>query len=348
MVVVIPTNKSVEAFEGLHLYHGDIFELLDAGADDPDPKGLPWTSHHLDLKKENISDDYFGINPNGLVPTLVDNGVVHIESNVIDYLDETYDGPSLRPKDPDREAEMLEWLKLAGSIHVPAVKPYVYATRIAKKVKRPKKKKPNITRCSRTMSSRPFAKHAQGKAFSDDDITKAIGILKECFSAYDTTLASRTWVMGEEFSLADISWIPLHHVLIGCDFPFDQYPNIQRWAAAFHAKPSFQEGVLKWCPDFSKVRASHACLRPDQKVTGDWHKNELIGMQHFIGGEWTDAENAAVFDDFNPWMTASTGEPPREPVRICRAPLRLRGAPFRRTKPASRSNGNAGSFALPS
>ena len=59
--------------------------------------------------------------------------------------------------------------------------------------------------------------------------------------------------MGEEFSLADISWIPLHHVLIGCDFPFDQYPNIQRWAAAFHAKPSFQEGVLKWCPDFSKV-----------------------------------------------------------------------------------------------
>ena len=29
-------------------------------------------------------------------------------------------------------------------------------------------------------------------------------------------------------------------------------------------------------------------------------KNELISMQHFIGGEWTDAENAAVFDDFNP------------------------------------------------
>ena len=29
-------------------------------------------------------------------------------------------------------------------------------------------------------------------------------------------------------------------------------------------------------------------------------KTELISMQHFIGGEWTDAENAAVFDDFNP------------------------------------------------
>ena len=58
-------------------------------------KGLPWTSHHLDLKlKENISDEYFGINSNGLVPTLIDNGVVHIESNdIIDYLDETYPEP---------------------------------------------------------------------------------------------------------------------------------------------------------------------------------------------------------------------------------------------------------------
>ena len=130
MVVVIPTNKSVEAFEGLHLYHGDISNCSMRVRMTLIEKGLPWTSHHLDLKKkENISDDYFGINPNGLVPTLVDNGVVHIESNdIIDYLDETYDGPSLRPKDPDREAEMLEWLKLAGSIHVPAVKPYVYAT----------------------------------------------------------------------------------------------------------------------------------------------------------------------------------------------------------------------------
>ena len=256
MVVVIPTNKSVEAFEGLHLYHGDISNCSMRVRMTLIEKGLPWTSHHLDLKKkENISDDYFGINPNGLVPTLVDNGVVHIESNdIIDYLDETYDGPSLRPKDPDHELEMLEWLKLAGSIHVPAVKPYVYATRIAKKVKKTEEEEAKYNALQQNNELKAFhAKHAQGKAFSDDDVTKAIGILEECFTKLDTTLASRTWVMGEEFSLADISWIPLHHVLIGCDFPFDQYPNIQRWAASFHAKPSFQEGVLKWCPDFSKV-----------------------------------------------------------------------------------------------
>ena len=65
-------------------------------------------------------------------------------------------------------------------------------------------------------------------------------------------------------------------------------------------------------------------------------KNELISMQHFIGGEWTDAENAAVFDDFNPLDDSSTGEPPREPVRICRA-LRLRALSGVQSQPPART-----------
>ena len=49
---------------------------------------LDQPSPRSEKEREHL-DDYFGINPNGLVPTLVDNGVVHIESNDIDYLDET-------------------------------------------------------------------------------------------------------------------------------------------------------------------------------------------------------------------------------------------------------------------
>ena len=134
MVIVNPKNKSVEAFEGIHLYHGAISNCSMRVRMTLVEKGLEWTSHHIDLKKkENITDEYFGINPNGLVPTLIDNGVVHIESNdIIDYLDQRYPQPSLR--DTADESSMLEWLKLASALHVPAVKPYVYATMIQKKV----------------------------------------------------------------------------------------------------------------------------------------------------------------------------------------------------------------------
>ena len=217
-------------------------------------KGLPWTSHHLDLKlKENISDAYFGINPNGLVPTLIDNGVVHIESNdIIDYLDETYPEPSLRAAGD--EDGMLEWLRLAASIHVPAVKPYVYATKMQKKLKKTAEEQKKYDELQKNVELKSFhAKHAGGGEFGEKDIARAHEILEECFTKLENALGDRNWIMGDRFTLADISWIPLHFVLYGCGYPFENYPNISRWAAAFQDKESYRDGILKWCPDFSKV-----------------------------------------------------------------------------------------------
>jgi GST-like protein len=216
-------------------------------------KGLEWESHHLDLKKkENITDDYFGINPNGLVPTLVDNGVVHIESNdIIDYLDETYATPSLRAADND---EMMEWLHLAAAIHVPACKPYVYATKIAPKLKKTAEEQAKYDALQKNEELKNFhAKHAGDKSFSTSDLDKATAILGACFAKLEMTLEGRTWIMGDQFTLADISWIPLHFVLLGCGYPFDKFPNINRWAASFGERESYQQGVLKWCPDFAKA-----------------------------------------------------------------------------------------------
>ena len=97
------------------------------------------------------------------------------------------------------------------------------------------------------------AKHKGTRQFSNEDLVKAEKILEDCFSKLDRTLEGRSWIMGEQFTLADISWVPLYHVLIGCGYPFEKYENIARWAAAFLEKESFKEGVLKWCADFSKV-----------------------------------------------------------------------------------------------
>lgn len=253
MAVVVPTNKSVEDFKGLHLYHGAISNCSMRVRMTLVEKGLDWTSHHIDLKKkENISDDYFGINPNGLVPTLVDNGVVHIESNdIIDYLDETYPGGSLRVANND---EMMEWLHLAAAIHVPACKPYVYATKIAAKLKKTEQEQKKYDELQQNEELKSFhAKHAGGNDFSTSDFDKAKAILGACFTKLDVTLEGREWIMGDQFTLADISWIPLHFVIIGCGYSFDNYPNISRWAAAFENKECYQEGIIKWCPDFADV-----------------------------------------------------------------------------------------------
>mgnify|MGYP006107469355 FL=1 len=253
MAIIVPTNKSVEKFKGLHLYHGGISNCSMRVRMTLIEKGLNWESHHLDLKKkENISNSYFGINPNGLVPTLVDNGVVHIESNeIIDYLDHTYAKPSLRSGD---EIELKSWLHLAASIHVPACKPYVYATKMAPKLKKTAEEQAKYNILQKNEELKNFhAKHAGDRDFSTSDLDKATAILDACFFKLEKTLEGRAWIMGDHYSLADISWIPLHFVLRGCGYPFTDYSNIQRWAAAFAKKDSFREGVLKWCPDFAEV-----------------------------------------------------------------------------------------------
>ena len=254
MAIVEPTNLAVKELEGLHLYHGDISNCSMRVRMTLDEKGLNWVSHHIDLKKkENVAEEYFGINPNGLVPTLVHDGVVHIESNdIIDYLDLTFPEPSLRLD--DKVVEMRAWLSLAASIHVPALKPYVYATKMQAKVQKTEEEERRYAALQQNEELKTFhAKHAGASAFTSEDIAGAKRRLDEVFEKLNTTLTGRRWIMGEKFSLADISWIPVHFVLIGCGYPFGRHPEVVRWADETADRNSFKSGVLEWCPDFASV-----------------------------------------------------------------------------------------------
>jgi Glutathione S-transferase, N-terminal domain len=52
------------------------------------------------------------LNPNGVVPTLVHDGRVIIESTlIIEYLDESFPDPPLMPSDPFQRAQVRLWMK---------------------------------------------------------------------------------------------------------------------------------------------------------------------------------------------------------------------------------------------
>eukprot|EP01084_Bolivina_argentea_P028168 52364_1 len=93
-------TKEVLNFKGVHLYSYQaslcsrkvrLFLAL---------KNVQYTLHNVDIgpKAENHTPYFLGINPRGLVPVLIHNGNVHIESNdIMKYIDETFDGPKLMP-----------------------------------------------------------------------------------------------------------------------------------------------------------------------------------------------------------------------------------------------------------
>ena len=81
-------------------------------------KGIPWESHPIDLPgNENFRPWFLGINPRGLVPVLVHDGAVHIESNdIIQHLEKTFPAPRLIPAGHENEVAAL--LKHEDDLHL--------------------------------------------------------------------------------------------------------------------------------------------------------------------------------------------------------------------------------------
>ena len=79
-------------------------------------KGIPFEEVKLDLfSGDQLKPDYLKLNPNGVVPTIVDDGAVIIDSAVImEYLDERHPEPS--PLRPMGFVEIAH-LQLAHALH---------------------------------------------------------------------------------------------------------------------------------------------------------------------------------------------------------------------------------------
>ena len=97
----------------IELYHNDMSTCAQKVRFAVAEKGVQWQSRHLDLRaRDQQSPAYLKLNPNAVVPTLVHDSVVIIESNVInEYLDDAFPDPPLRPCDAANRAQMRLWTK---------------------------------------------------------------------------------------------------------------------------------------------------------------------------------------------------------------------------------------------
>ena len=76
-------------------------------------KELDWTGHVIDIRRgEQFDPAYLKLNSKAVVPTLIHDGAVIVESSVIDeYLDDAFAAPPLKSEDPLARARMRLWVK---------------------------------------------------------------------------------------------------------------------------------------------------------------------------------------------------------------------------------------------
>src|SRR4051812_26895815 len=179
-------------------------------------KGIEWQSHLVELHtNENFRPWFLGINPRGLVPVLVHDGAVHIESNdIIQYLEKTFPEPKLIP--PGHENEVAALLQHEDDLHLdlrtlsfrfvfappgppkPAEALASYAVNGAGTVQGMKDRDKDI--------QIEFWQRAAKEGFTDERARASAQKFRKEFDALDKRLAQSPYLMGETLSALDIAW----------------------------------------------------------------------------------------------------------------------------------------------
>lgn len=251
MGIYASTSAEAKGLRGLHLYHFVGSNCSQRVRIALEEKGLAWTSHHLNLAaNEHATPAYREINPNGVVPTLVHDGRVYIESNdIIAYLDEAFPEPRLSPADPQERKAMEERIAEAGAIQ-PAIKALSHE-RLFKPFR--KVGPAEIERIEAALGNRELVAflrdYAEDGAAWRARVTRAEQEMDAALTRLERTLEAAPWLSGRAFGLADVSWLVNLHRLSQAQYPLEAFPRLAGWHQRLLARPSFRRAVLDWRPD---------------------------------------------------------------------------------------------------
>jgi GST-like protein len=187
--------------------------------------GLPYEPHLVDIRASNSwTSEYLALNPNGKIPAIVDpdgpggKALGLFESGaILLYLAEKTG--QLLPTDPALRYETIQWLFFQMGAVGPTFGQLAYFHRFAGK---------------EIEDKRP---HERFRAETE----RLLGVI-------DGRLEGRGWVMGAEYSIADISmlgWVRniVHTHGAGDIVGWDTFTNARRWLDNALARPAVQRGL---------------------------------------------------------------------------------------------------------
>ncbi len=187
--------------------------------------GLPYEAHRVDFgKNDQLSPEFLSLNPNNKIPAILDpNGpggkpLALFESGaILVYLAEKTG--QLLPTDAATRYETLQWLMFQMGGIGPMFGQLGFFNKFAGKDYEDK---------------RPRDRYVNESA-------RLLGVL-------DQHLAGRQWIMGDDYSIADIATFPWIRNLIGFYeagelVDFKRFAQVQRVLDTFVARPAVQRGL---------------------------------------------------------------------------------------------------------
>ena len=218
-------------------------------------KALPWESRYVDiLRGEQFAPAYVALNPKAVVPTLVHDGAVVVESTVIcEYLEEVFLDNPLYPKSPLERAHVRVWTKAVDEeLHPPARRSptsFPIATRSCARAASAASRS-----SSRAAPTRAWPRaRRSGNGFSTGSRRRApptrSAITTPICTRWSERSHSSEWLVGERFSMADVAMAPYVNRLAALSmtrlWQNGRLPRVERWFERVAARHYVPAGVRR-------------------------------------------------------------------------------------------------------
>ncbi len=172
-------------------------------------KEIPFETREEDLK--NKSPELLKIHPQGKVPVLLYGKDILYESSVLtEFVNALKGSPALVPEDPLKKAHVRLWTLWCDQTFKPLIDQYKY-------------KFPTL---------------------SEEERRHVCEQLDSQLSRLDSSLSQQPWLMGEQFTLADIHVFPFFRQLARAtpEYPhLSCYPFAQQWLETITNRPTFKK-----------------------------------------------------------------------------------------------------------
>lgn len=184
-------------------------------------KKIAWAAIAMGLPHRRIdmggafgfTPEYLALNPNRMIPTIEDGGLVLWESNaILRYLADAH-APDFRSDDPAERARGDKWMD--WQFH------FADAQRDA------------FLGCVR-----------QGKDDSDAAVALSAQAASGMMALLDAELALRPWLSGKSFGIADIPMGVYAHTFYTLPVQRPDLPHLAAWYARLQQQPGYAEAVM--------------------------------------------------------------------------------------------------------
>ncbi|MDI5922665.1 glutathione S-transferase family protein [Halomonas sp. LR5S13] len=233
-----PKDPALKTLTGLHLWHAPMSSCSQRVRIVMAETGQDFESHLVNLQEnEHATEAYQRIHPKGLVPALVDDGDLIIESiDIIRHLA----GRNVALA----QTTLHELLEMADAAQLDLkLLTYEFLFRAAPPP-------PETAEAFQARHQNEWLKQFRrdfAVGFDRDRVEAAVQRTDEGFHNLDALLSDgRAFLAGEEFTLADIAWMPNLHRFDLMGWPYERTPNLKAWFDKVSQRPSYYSALEKW------------------------------------------------------------------------------------------------------